>query len=261
MSLQIDPKMQIGLVPELYERLITGNPPRIGEGGLVFTGAVRLSWPSLDKPTVMKGQEGKATPKYQASGLFTHKNVGVIMEALKAAVRLHYPAVSDPSVMLNPRDKNHPMKDQGLKINVSDGGFEPVKATVGGYVLGFPFVTAKSTKAVPCFHNVGGRVVAVLPEELTKVLYAGCWVTMKLAIIKSTSPGNPGVFFGLQSIMKLADDTAFGGGGGGGTAEDFEGTVAIEDPNANTIMQNASLAQNDWDEGPKTAAASGDDWG
>lgn len=258
MSNQIDPRMQIGLVPELYDRLIAGNPPRIGEGGQVFSGAVRLSWPSLSKPA--KPMTAGATPKYQASGLFTHKNISVIMEALKAAVRMHYPSVSDPSVMLNPRDKNHPMKDQGLKVAVADGGFEPIKKTVAGYVPGFPFLTAKSTQAVPCFHNVGGRVVAVLPEELDKVLYAGCWVTMKLAIIKSTSAGNPGVFFGLQSIMKLADDKPFGGAGGGGTPEDFAGSVAIEDPNANVIMQNAGLAQNDWD-APATSAASASDWG
>lgn len=247
MSNEIDPRMQIGLAPELYARLINGNPPRVGEGGQVFSGAVRLSWPSLSKPTVMKGQEGKATPKYQASGLFTHKNVSVIMDALKASIRMHYPTVTDPSIMLNPREKNHPMKDQGLKVSMADGGYEVIKKSTAGYVTGFPFITAKSTQSIPCFHNVGGRVAAVLPEEIDKVLYAGCWVTMKMTIIKSTSPGNPGVFFGLQSVMKLADDKAFGGGGAGnGTAEDFAETVSIEDPNANAIMQSSGLSQTDW---------------
>jgi len=245
MTNQIDPRMQIGLVPELYNRLIEGNPPSVGEGGVLFSGAVRLSWPSLSKPKVaMAGSTGK--PKFQATGLYTHKNINVIMEALKASIKLHYPTVSDPSVLLNPLGKNSAVRDQALKVSVADGGQEAIKGTTSGYVPGLPFFTAKSLNAVPCFHNSGGRVAAVLPEEIDRILYAGCWVTMKLVLIKSTSTGNPGVYFGLQSVMKLADDKAFGSAGGGGSPDDFATAVSIEDPNANQIIQNTNIAQNDW---------------
>ncbi len=245
----IDPKMQTGLAPELFERLVASNPPRVGEGGVIYTGAVRLSWPSLAKPTVMKGMEGKAEPKYSVSGLWPHKNIGPIMEVLRAAVRQHYPNVTDPSVLLNPRDKNHPIKDQGLKVSTADGGFDPVGKSTGGYVPGLPFFTAKSKLQVPCIRRVGGRDVVTLPEELEREFYAGCWISAKLLVLKSGSSGNPGVFFGLQGLFKLADDTRFGGGGGNSaTAEDFSGAVVVEDPNANQIMQS-------------TQAAAGNDWG
>lgn len=259
----IDPRFQSNLAPELLARLITGNPPRIGEGGLVFTGATRLSWPSLAKPQLAKNPKPGDKPKYQASALFVHKNIGVIMEALKASVRLNYPNVSDPMVLLDPKNKNSAMKDQGLKVSVKDGGLDPINNTTAGYVTGYPFASGKSEKAVPCFHRKDGRVVAMLPEEITTLLYPGCWVDIKYALIKSTSAGNPGVFFGLQSVMKLADDTSFGSAGGGGSPEDFANTVSIEDPNANQIMQNSGVGQNNWDESPSTAgaAASGDDWG
>jgi hypothetical protein len=115
----------------------------------------------------------------------------------------HYPNVTDPMVLLDPKNKNSAVKDQGLKVSVKDGGLEPINKTTAGYVPGFPFVSGKSEKAVPCFHRKDGRVVALLPEEIETLLYAGCWVDIKYKIIKSTSAGNPGEFFGLQSIMKL----------------------------------------------------------
>jgi Protein of unknown function (DUF2815) len=253
----IDQRFQSNLAPDLLTRLLQGNQPRIAEGGLLYTGAVRLSWPSLAKPQLAKNPKPGDKPKYQASGIFVHKNIGVIMEALKAAVRRDYPNVTDPMVLLDPKNKNSAVKDQALKVSVNDGGLDPINATTAGYVPGFPFVSGKSEKAVPCFHRKDGRVVALLPEEIEKLLYAGAWVDIKYKIIKSTSTGNPGEFFGLQSVMKLGDDTSFGsGGGGGGSPEDWGDSVAIEDPNANQIMQNSGVTQNDWDSPSSTTTAS-----
>ena len=257
----IDKRFQSNLAPELLTRLLTGNPPRVGEGGVIYTGAVRLSWPALAKPQLPKTAKPGDKPKYQASGLFVHKNIGVIMEALKASVRANYPNVTDPMVLLDPKNKNSAVKDQGLKVSVKDGGLDPVNNTTSGYVVGYPFCSGKSEKAIPCFHRKYGRVVAMLPEEITTLLYPGCWVDMKYALIKSTSAGNPGVFFGLQTVMKLADDTSFGSAGGGGSADDFASSVSIEDPNANQIIQNSGVGQNEWD-APSTSGAvtSSDDW-
>ncbi len=253
----IDPRFQSNLAPELLERLLRGNQPRIAEGGLIYTGAVRLSWPALAKPQLPKTAKPGDKPKYQATGIFVHKNIGVIMEALKAAVRRDYPNVTNPMALLDPKNKNSAVKDQALKVSVSHGGLDPINASAAGYVPGFSFVSGKSEKAVLCFHRKDGRVVALLPEEIETCLYAGAWVDIKYKIIKSTSAGNPGEFFGLQSVMKLGDDTPFGGGGGGGSPEDWSDSVAIEDPNVNQIMQNANLAQNEWD----APAAPAGDWG
>lgn len=257
----IDPRFLSDLPASSYERMLAAYPPRVGEGGLVYSGAVRLSWPSLTKPTVMKGMEGKATPKYQASGLFTHRNLQVLTEAVRAAIRLHYPNVTDPSALMNPRDKNAPLKDQGQKVSVNEGGFEAIKGTTAGYVPGFLFLTAKSTQRVHYYHIVQARRVAVLPEEVEAVLYAGCWVDLELTLIKSTSTGNPGVFFGLQGVSKIVDDRKFGGGGNGsGNPEAFGSVVEIENPHAIGIVQSSPVAQNDWD-APAAPAASASDWG
>lgn len=242
-----DPRMQSGLAPELFAKLVTGNPPRIGEDGSIFTGATRLSWPALSKPA--KPQNPGQVGKYQANFLWPHKGIGMVMQALQAAVRQHYPSVPDPNIFLDPRNKNHPVKDQGLRVAVADGGMDPIKKTVAGYVPGLPFATAKSVQAVGCMRFLNGKPTAMLPDDIDKMLYAGCWVTAKFVIIKSTAAGNPGVFFGLQSVLKLADDTKFGGSGSA-NPEDFQGAVAIEDPNANQIMQSTGAAANDWSNSP-----------
>lgn len=257
----IDQRFQSELPASSYERMLQAYPPRMGEGGRLFSGAVRLSWPHLAKPTVMKGMEGKATPKYQASGLWTHKNLGVVREAVKSSIRLHYPNITDPAVLMKPDDKNAALKDQAQKVSTADGGMEAIKGTIAGYVPSYPFFTAKSTIMVPYYHVVGGRRVIVLPEEIEKVLYAGCWVDMELSLIKSTSSGNPGVFFGLQGISKIVDDKKFGGAGAGTAPEAFGEVVEIENPNA--IIPGNAVAGNDWgddDAAPATVAAD-DGWG
>lgn len=260
MSIVIDPRMNTRLTEAQINHLVNGNPPKIAEDGMVYTGAVRLSFPKLAKPETMKNAGPGAVPKYQATGLFVHKNIGVIMQALSATVRQHYPNISDPKVLLDPFNKNSAVKDQALKVSVNDGGRDAINKTLAGYVPGLPFVSGKSEKAVPCFHFVQGRLVAVLPEELDKVLYGGCWASIKFKIIKSGNAGNPGVFFGLQGLTKLADDIQFGGAGGNARAEDFEGAVAIEDPNANSgVVPGSTVEGNDW--GDDSAPAAGNDWG
>lgn len=244
MTNMMDPRMMSGLAPELFERVVKGNPPRILEGGMISTGAVRLSWPSLSKPAKVRNPGDK--PKYQAAGLFPHNNVGPIMEALRAAVRAAYPSLQDPNVLLNPRDKNHPMKDQGLKVNVADGGLNPMEKSMGGYVPGLPFFNAKSMRPIVCIRRVAGREVVVVGEDVDTHFYAGCWVDAKLLILKSTAAGNPGVFWGLQGLFKLADDTRFEGSGGGASPEDFASAVSIEDPNENQIMQSSAAQTTNW---------------
>lgn len=251
--LSIDPRFQSGLTPEQYTKLIESNPPHVGEGGMFFTGAVRLSYPHLKEPTSYKG----GAPKYQASGLFTHNHMKPLVEYLKAAARRFYPDVTDPGVFINPRAKDGALRDQGNKVNVKDGGHNAIDKTLGGYVPGFMFIAPKSGKAVPCFHFMRGKIVAALPEEIEQIMYPGCWVSMKLNAFKSSASGNPGPVLGLQGLTKLADDRSFEGGGGGASAEDFSGAVAIEDPNANGVVPSDGKDYS----GADTGAAADYDWG
>jgi len=211
--------------------LMAKRPIRMTDDGCIMTGPVRLSFAALDKPA--KPVEVGGKEKYQASLLFPHMNLTVLKDALLAKLKLDYPGLPDYSSFVNALSKNSPVKDQGMKINVKDGGYEPVKATVTGYTKGFMYVNPKSMRQPTLFHVVRGGWVAVLPEEITKVMYSGCWVEAKIALIKSTANANPGEATGLQGLWKLADDNSFGGGSGATAAEggDVGDAFAAEDPN------------------------------
>lgn len=216
---------------EQIENLCRKRPVRMVEGGAVMTGPVRLSFPSLHKKSGIQG----GVQKYNALGLFPHTNVGPLHAALVALVKQSYPNITDPSVLLNPKDKNHPLKDQGLRVSVNDGGYNAVGKTSSGFVVGLPFINPKSGQAVPCYQVVGGAWKSVMPEEIESVFYPGCWVDMKIGMGKSTASANPGVSLYLNGVWKLADDEKLSSGGAsaapdeGGSTED---AVAIEDPNA-----------------------------
>ena len=234
----LDPRFATSLTPENFTLLHQKNPPAMAEGGALMTGAVRLNWPSLSKPAKPQNPAQKA--KYQASGLFYHQNIGLIQKWLEAAVRQHYPSLPDPSIFLDPKNLNHPLKDQGLKVMPQDGGFRAMKGdpkkdvTEVAHVPGYRMLTAKSNREVNGFRfdRAQGKVVSVLSHEQDDVFFPGCWVSMKLIPIKSTAAGNPGVSLGLQGIMFLAADTRLGGSGGPGSSEgDWTGAGVIDDPN------------------------------
>ncbi len=225
----VDPtRINSRLSADQIAKLANSNRPRVAENGAIFSGAVRLSFPNLDSPYKGKMSEKE---KFQLSGLWPHNAVKTLEDVLRTALQREYPNLTDPSIFMDRRSDKATIKDQGLCVNVKDGGYSPLKSTYGGYVPGFPWFRAKSGFAVPCFQFVAGKPTIVLPENIPEVFYSGCWVDVKLNLIKSTSSANPGVFFGLQGVVKLADDNTLGGGSSA-SASDFAGAVVIEDPNA-----------------------------
>jgi hypothetical protein len=48
-------------------------------------------------------------------------------------------------------------------------------------------------------------------KEIEKEFYSGCWCIAVVNFYASTNVSNPGVFIGLQSILKVADDNPFQG--------------------------------------------------
>lgn len=225
------------------QSLIAKRPIRLTDDGCIMTGPVRMSFASLDKPA--KPVEVGGKEKYQAALLFPHTNLGVFKEALMAKLRLDYPGLVDYSGFVSATNKSSPVKDQGMRINAKDGGFEPIKPSIGGYTKGFMFINPKSMRQPALFHVVRGAWVCVLPEEITRVMYSGCWVEAKIALIKSTTSANPGEATGLQGVWKLAEDTSFGGGSGASAAEggDVGDAFAAEDPN---IIPQNDTADGNW---------------
>ena len=212
------------------QKLIARRPIRLTDDGCIMTGPVRLSFAALDKP---KAAEAGGKEKYQSALLFPHTNLGVLKDALMTKLKADYPGLPDYSSFVNATNKNSPVKDQGMKINIKDGGYEPMKPTIGGYTKGFMFINPKSMRQPTLFHVVRGAWVAVLPEEIKRVMYSGCWVEAKIALIKSTANSNPGESTGLQGLWKLADDSSFDGGSAATAAEggDVGDAFEAEDPN------------------------------
>lgn len=240
--MSVDPRLCSDLSEAAFDRMVKAYPPRVGEGGLLYSGAVRLSWPCLDKPRA-NPKRPDAKPKYELTGLFPHRNIGVFMGAIEAEVRRLYPNVRDPKAMMDVKAKGSAVKDQGMKVSTEDGGYNAIGATMDGYVPGLMFFIARSGLRVPMFHVVGGRRVSVLPEEVVDVMYAGCWVDVELKMLKSGDAGNPGIFLGLQQVSKIVDDRRFGGGSAHANSEAFGGVVEIEAPASVSSIGSSS----DWD--------------
>lgn len=217
------------------------RPPRVIDGGALMTGFARLSFPALhEKHSATQG----GVAKYGVTLLLPHDNVKLIGDWLAAAVRSMYPSVPDPSVMLDRFNKDHPLRDQALRVSTRDGGRNPLKDTTSGYVSGFPYMAPKSGRSVPCFVAMNGQWVAVLDgAEIQKHFYGGAWVEAKLVPIKSSASAKPGVSVGINGIWKLADDTPFGGGGGASAEEGGSAADAFDSiPDPNLISSSPSPA-------------------
>lgn len=240
-------------------------PPRI-EGNKLDTGLVRVAFPVLTQKALekQKTQFPGQAPKWQLQLLYPSKDVRVIVEFLRAGVRQHYPAfASNPDALIDPFNKDHALRDQALRVNVSDHpeGKERIKKTLSGFEPGYYFSNPKSgvDYPIPCFRSMNGRWVSIPEAELTQQVYGGCWGKARLSIIKSGLQSKPGVYFGIDGFWKLADDTPFGGGGRA-TAEDggaIDQSLLIEDQNA--VMQSNPAPGDDWS-GSSSSDSSSSPW-
>lgn len=241
---QMDTRLSAAQLVDMFARY----PATVLPNGHIRMCPVRLSWPSLGKPSHFQN-DPKTPAKYQMTGLIMHKDLGVVVEQLRNKTREFYPSQPDPNVFINKtRDKNNALKDQGLKVSTADGGFDQIGKTTAGYVPGLFYFTAKNDKAVPCFHFLHGqRVQVAAPEEIEREFYAGCWVMPTLSIFKSGSAANPGPVFGLQGVLKIADDKPFSGAASvtADTYADVQGFVdpnMVSDPNAGILQPSPAAA-------------------
>lgn len=222
---------------EQIASLIKGNPPRITPEGVIYSGAIRASFVYLaqrEKPFT-PGQTGK----FSLTGLFPHKDIKAIADALEAAARGFYPGFKSLATLIGARAANPPLRDQGQKVHVDDGGENEEKASYSGYVPGLPYFVAKSGQEVAAYDQRGNRITQ---EEIGNAIRSGFWVNAKLNVYKSSVSANPGVFFGLNGIHLLARDRTFGAGAAA-SAEDFAGGFTIEDPNG--FSDDAAGGKND----------------
>lgn len=195
--------------PERVKSMLAANPCVLLESGDVRTCVARASFPHLDKPQAAM-EDGKAD-KYALTLLFPHgADISVLKQAASAKALEKWPNAGQPG---GPT-LHTPFRDQADKIKFD------------GYVAGAFFITATGERKPPVVNTQR------LPIVDARGVYPGCWV---IAIVrpfyfeaknKQGKTIKQGVSFGLQSVMKIADDVELGGSGSDPN-KDFAG-VAVE---------------------------------
>lgn len=177
------------------------------EQGLFLLPAGRLSYPHLAQPgTVGDGSDGL---KYRAR---------VILRGdaeLQGAVDKLYEAWNK---------KQATAKQQFFDMIQFDRGFDfPFLSNAAIDRAGHEdktghYINLKSPPDSPptLVDWTTGAMLAVPPEEVTRVFYSGCWVVAVVApyawLPSSATKGGKGVAFGFSGLYKIADDESLGGG-------------------------------------------------
>ncbi len=195
-----------------------GNPAVLLESGNVRMPPCRLSYANVVKPgkdSVDKVTGAIIKGRYGASLLFAE---GADLTAARAG-RMAMMKTAFPK---NPDGLGFedPIKDQGDHVAPSEGGTNKMGKTTGGYVPGSFYISANANLEYPPTLTVleGGKpdYARGSQEELLAKFYSGAWVIPTLTIFHGRNPTNPNIFFGLSSVLWIADDQKFGGGGGDG---------------------------------------------
>lgn len=154
------------------------------QSGNYRTCPARLSFPSLFEKTQFEDGE----PKFSCVLLFPRgADLKVLYEAAKQK------AVEEWGSKALSMNVHMPFRDQGDKA-------------LAGYEKGAVFLTA-NTKQRPGVVGPNAR-----PIEDQEQIYPGCWVLATIRPFAYDRKAKKGVSFGLQNVMKLADDEPFAGG-------------------------------------------------
>lgn len=159
--------------------------------GNIRTGPVRLSFPHLFKAQAPMEPGGKE--KYSATFLFP---IGVDLSLLKDAAgdtaKERWPNALD---LIKSGQLHSPFRDQKDKLQ-----FE-------GYVAGATFLTCTGERKPLVTDTRGAPIV----EE--RLIYPGAWVLGIIRPFAFDAKMKKGISFGLQGVIKIADDKELGGGG------------------------------------------------
>lgn len=185
------------------------------ENGNFRTGPVRGSFMSVlqrNKPIAPN-----PTGKFSATALFPPAaNIDILKQAATEAALAKWPQagqVGGPTL-------HTPFRQQADKANLE------------GYTPGGVFITATADQRAPYAVDARGAPIT----EDSHVM-SGAWYLFVLRPFVFDAGLKKGVSFGLQGVMKIADDRTFGGGGSS-PASDFHG-VSI-DTSAQAASVNAA---------------------
>lgn len=191
------------------EKMVAANPARLISATTVVLPPARLSFVNLAKRSkaMEEGKEGK----FGANLLFTEgADIKALVELRAKVIAENFPS--------NPKGAGFkmPFRDQADRVAPLEGGKNPGGKTSKGYVPGCIFIapTANNRPPLATFETGGVKPFLLQDEaEIEKVFYSGIWAICAVNAYASKNTVNPGVFFGLQSVLKVRDDETFSGGG------------------------------------------------
>jgi hypothetical protein len=174
----------------------------------------RLSFPSLWKPTVfVDPNTGNASaPKYECTLLFPPSaDLSVLRKACEEKLK---EAFNGKVSLKNLAENRQPFHDCGRKSDLE------------GYEDGWTYVKFSSKKPVRVVRKFEGQF-----EDLTEddgKIYAGCWCRVETSSYAYDYLGK-GVSLGLNSVLLVKQDTAFGSSGGGNPESAFADAEEYEE--------------------------------
>lgn len=108
------------------------------------------------------------------------------------------------------------IRDQGEWVSPANGGKNAQGKDYKGFVPGsgviLPTANRQPTLWVPPIVNGQATRFFGTPQEIAAEFYSGCWCLAFLNVYGSSVAANPGVFFGLEGLLKVLDDDKFDGG-------------------------------------------------
>jgi len=169
--------------------------PQTGNwNGDFLTGPVRLAFADLFE-LPKKKDNSTSEPKYGAHLLFPpNTNFQLLYDEYYAV------AARDFADKWNP----HMNQYQGVRSPFRD---QAEKAKFSGYTPGAVFLSASSRFKPPV---VDARRNPIIDPNKVK---AGFWAICAINCYAYKDPKNPGIAFGLQSVMMIAEDKVLSGGG------------------------------------------------
>lgn len=219
--------MQTNMTEAWIAKVVADNPALLLDSGNVRLPPARMAFANVVTPAKdSAGNNGEVIKgKYGTNLLFTP-------QADLTALRAARTGMMPQAFPKNPTGVglDDPIKDQADKVSPSEGGKNKKGATTSGFVPGCHYISpGANLDYKPTLNEfVGGAVQPCFGtiEELQAKFYSGCWVMATVTVFHGKNPSNPNIFFGLSSLLKIADDQRFSGGGGDG-AEAYAG-VSID---------------------------------
>lgn len=188
--------------------------------GVFITPIFRLSFPALVEKAGMEGSE----KKYEVTMLFPE---GTDMSAIQNA------AVAAASAKFGATPQGKKYVESLKKMSVPPSGFttpfrDQGEKALDGYVEGLIFSKARSNRKPQVMALEDGKRRALSDDEVLSMAYAGCWCVASVTVFTFDVTTNKGVSLGLNNLLLIADDAAFGGGGVS-AAEEFEDFGELDD--------------------------------